>query len=129
MEKVKKKEMWKVVLLLAGLIHLSMGVCNVERIVGCATSYLDVDADGKISAEEIDRFMLYQPCGALPMTALGASVMQFCDRNHDGYMTQVDLEATPFNCLTMPIKTEICRVCDKCDANPPLEEYYNNTQM
>lgn len=106
---------------------VAQSVCTVERIATCATTYLDLDQDSMISAGEINTFVVYQPCGPLALTAMGETVMEFCDRNKDGYMSQVDLEATPFNCLTMPVKTQLCKVCDQCDANPPGDAWYNMT--
>ncbi len=111
---------------LVGLVH---SVCTTERIAQCAITYLDLDGDEMISSGEINMFSLYQHCWPLVLTAMGETVIKYCDRNNDGYMTQSDLEAAPFNCLTIPVKAQLCKVCDQCDANPPGQDWYNKTVL
>lgn len=111
--------------LLLVVVALAAGACDVARITAC-THHVDLNGDALISAHEIDMFMLYQPCGPIRLTARGETLLRFGDRNHDGFLSGADLTPPP-SYLTVPIKREICRVCDLCDASPPGESYVNMT--
>lgn len=109
---------WAVLILLLGV---ASAVCTIDEVMDCITSFWDTDGDGKLNATEINRHMLYQPCGPVYHKVMGETVIEQCDMNGDRYITREDLEYEPVNCASNErIRMQVCEECQRCNTTESL---------
>lgn len=116
-EKQSKKSM-KLLILLSISLALVYAECNVARIISCASTWYDGNADGVVTADEIKRFMINKPCGKPTHPFMGTTAIKLCDTNHDGVLSSVDAYDEHMSCLLTneSMLNTACAECDRCDA-------------
>ena len=87
-----------------------------EQLQTCVFTFVDADNDGNVTLSELDHFIMYDPCDARPTRTTGLSVMQRCDKDEDGVISEGDFthERSCANILGM-VRIG-CRICDKCNG-------------
>lgn len=93
--------------------------CTRERIISCASTWLDSDSSGNVTVNEINHYTLYRPCGPDPTHMIGEDVMSACDLNGDGVLSEADYDGEN-SCMNVDaLRTVICIKCEACEAWNP----------
>lgn len=115
-----------VAILLVFLVSSPIGIaCNTTYIAECLNQFVDLNADSKISADELDNYMYATPCG-LPFSLdySGDEVVELFDTNADGFVDASDINynedaengrASLFLRFEQ-VLTAACQECDRCHA-------------
>lgn len=94
--------------------------CTRERIIGCMSTWVDGDQDGKISVAEIDSFFTNRPCGPNTLHARGVDVVANrteggCDADGSGYLEEADYD-DPDSCMIADaLRLFLCNLCTQCE--------------
>jgi hypothetical protein len=95
--------------------------CTRERIINCMLEWVDRDQDGRVSADDINNFYTYRPCGrADPSSALGEHVVANvtdggCDTDGSGYLEEIDFD-NPGGCMRVDaLQLYLCNKCTACE--------------
>lgn len=103
----------------AGFAQLPNRICPLDtrnQLLPCVEA-MDGNADGNITATEIDTFMLGHS-GCIPAAVrgvlTGANIMTLCDVDLDGYLTLADWNAANGCIQARSRQMALCRACERC---------------
>lgn len=97
-------------------VAYSMQTCTKNSIIAFALTHIDTNQNGRITAEELDHFIMESPCAAIP-SVTGRGIVSFCDFNGDGELTAAeDIDPPNAPCLySTPLMNLVCKQCDDCE--------------
>lgn len=87
-----------------------------EQLQACVFAHVDTNLDGNVTVAELDHFLMYDPCDARPTRVTGMAVMNRCDKDGDGVISEADFTHAQ-SCGNIAGMVRVgCRICNKCNG-------------
>ncbi len=96
------------------LIQLPPPMCGNGEILTGLFKWVDFNKDWRISAAELNFFMLHRPCGPPPFHIIAEHVVEACDTDGDGFLSVVDYGAVN-GCMSIQgVEVLLCQMIRRC---------------